>query len=166
MRPRTVSLRLEHRPMGLARRRNACIASYACAHRRQPLASGPGRRWQPMRARLWPVAAVVLVALCACARSTPEQRLRATVSSLQAAIEARDAGDIRTLLADDFVGPEGLDREGTVRMAQAIFLRHRGIGATVAGPLQVRMQPDRKSTRLNSSHGYISYAVFCLKKKK
>src|SRR6266550_5199938 len=26
--------------------------------------------------------------------------------------------------------------------------------------------PDRKSTRLNSSHGYISYAVFCLKKKK
>src|SRR2546422_5731395 len=30
--------------------------------------------------------------------------------------------------------------------------------------LQVRR--DRKSTRLNSSHGYISYAVFCLKKKK
>src|SRR2546422_8545523 len=27
-------------------------------------------------------------------------------------------------------------------------------------------KPDRKSTRLNSSHGYISYAVFCLKKKK
>src|SRR5205809_3582763 len=31
---------------------------------------------------------------------------------------------------------------------------------SLAGPL------DRKSTRLNSSHGYISYAVFCLKKKK
>src|SRR2546422_5898031 len=31
------------------------------------------------------------------------------------------------------------------------------LGATLA---------DRKSTRLNSSHGYISYAVFCLKKKK
>src|SRR2546429_6122932 len=29
-----------------------------------------------------------------------------------------------------------------------------------------RVQIDRKSTRLNSSHGYISYAVFCLKKKK
>src|SRR2546429_7055159 len=27
------------------------------------------------------------------------------------------------------------------------------------------LDPDRKSTRLNSSHGYISYAVFCLKKK-
>src|SRR2546422_4302852 len=31
-----------------------------------------------------------------------------------------------------------------------------------AGPVS----RDRKSTRLNSSHGYISYAVFCLKKKK
>src|SRR2546429_1795345 len=29
-----------------------------------------------------------------------------------------------------------------------------------------RVSQDRKSTRLNSSHGYISYAVFCLKKKK
>src|SRR2546422_4732312 len=32
--------------------------------------------------------------------------------------------------------------------------------------LRDRLQRDRKSTRLNSSHGYISYAVFCLKKKK
>src|SRR2546422_7159724 len=30
----------------------------------------------------------------------------------------------------------------------------------------VLAETDRKSTRLNSSHGYISYAVFCLKKKK
>src|SRR5687768_17796119 len=30
----------------------------------------------------------------------------------------------------------------------------------------VKVSRDRKSTRLNSSHGYISYAVFCLKKKK
>src|SRR2546429_1240127 len=30
----------------------------------------------------------------------------------------------------------------------------------------VRPRVDRKGTRLNSSHGYISYAVFCLKKKK
>src|SRR2546429_3894483 len=32
--------------------------------------------------------------------------------------------------------------------------------------LQAIVRADRKSTRLNSSHGYISYAVFCLKKKK
>src|SRR3989449_966909 len=34
------------------------------------------------------------------------------------------------------------------------------------GPCHRRPRRDRKSTRLNSSHGYISYAVFCLKKKK
>src|SRR2546422_4882292 len=33
-------------------------------------------------------------------------------------------------------------------------------------PVLPRVRLDRKSTRLNSSHGYISYAVFCLKKKK
>src|SRR2546429_9382406 len=33
-------------------------------------------------------------------------------------------------------------------------------------PLVAQRAQDRKSTRLNSSHGYISYAVFCLKKKK
>src|SRR2546422_8049917 len=34
------------------------------------------------------------------------------------------------------------------------------------GSRSVSSERDRKSTRLNSSHGYISYAVFCLKKKK
>src|SRR2546429_9201209 len=46
------------------------------------------------------------------------------------------------------------------------FAQHAGhVGARLlAGGLQ--RGRDRKSTRLNSSHGYISYAVFCLKKKK
>src|SRR2546429_1841881 len=35
-----------------------------------------------------------------------------------------------------------------------------------ADPAAIITSGDRKSTRLNSSHGYISYAVFCLKKKK
>src|SRR2546422_9523881 len=39
------------------------------------------------------------------------------------------------------------------------------LGAKAYRTLLVELK-DRKSTRLNSSHGYISYAVFCLKKKK
>src|SRR2546422_7800227 len=39
-------------------------------------------------------------------------------------------------------------------------------GQPAAAPAGPRGARDRKSTRLNSSHGYISYAVFCLKKKK
>src|SRR2546422_8191433 len=39
--------------------------------------------------------------------------------------------------------------------------------ASPLGNVEIRTPPeDRESTRLNSSHGYISYAVFCLKKKK
>src|SRR2546422_7512516 len=44
-------------------------------------------------------------------------------------------------------------------------VRQRVIGER-NGAWTARDRPDRKSTRLNSSHGYISYAVFCLKKKK
>src|SRR2546422_3881159 len=36
---------------------------------------------------------------------------------------------------------------------------------TLSAPRDMMPSEDRKSTRLNSSHGYISYAVFCLKKK-
>src|SRR6266436_4493938 len=39
-------------------------------------------------------------------------------------------------------------------------------GRTPQTTFAERRGRDRKSTRLNSSHGYISYAVFCLKKKK
>src|SRR2546427_8643933 len=45
-------------------------------------------------------------------------------------------------------------------------LLHMGDQAFLAGFGQVVGQQDRKSTRLNSSHSQISYAVFCLKKKK
>src|SRR2546422_5766276 len=42
------------------------------------------------------------------------------------------------------------------------------LGGILGSPVQAGeiSVADRKSTRLNSSHGYISYAVFCLKKKK
>src|SRR5688572_31697770 len=44
--------------------------------------------------------------------------------------------------------------------------RPGGAGGRRAGAGQPLPHPDRKSTRLNSSHSQISYAVFCLKKKK
>src|SRR5256884_7241411 len=47
---------------------------------------------------------------------------------------------------------------GCARIANGVKYRDR--------EHQRRLSEDRKSTRLNSSHGYISYAVFCLKKKK
>src|SRR2546429_2323603 len=69
------------------------------------------------------------------------------------------------------VAPAGtVTLEGTV--TAAVLLLESATCAPPAGaaPLNVTVpveqSRDRKSTRLNSSHGYISYAVFCLKKKK
>src|SRR3989449_3924214 len=57
---------------------------------------------------------------------------------------------------------DGGGRIEAPRGASAVGTQH------IAAPRPDPRQPerDRKSTRLNSSHGYISYAVFCLKKKK
>src|SRR3712207_7251914 len=44
--------------------------------------------------------------------------------------------------------------------------RQEGLGIIGSGPFVATESRDRKSTRLNSSHANISYAVFCLKKKK
>src|SRR3989304_8910436 len=52
----------------------------------------------------------------------------------------------------------------TTLFRSPVILR-KGTGIAAVSDTQCRWK-DRKSTRLNSSHGYISYAVFCLKKKK
>src|SRR3712207_7570714 len=65
----------------------------------------------------------------------------------------------RSQLAEDSANNEYLTRVGQLQnlMTQ--------IGETTAFVVP-EIQADRKSTRLNSSHANISYAVFCLKKKK
>src|SRR2546422_5066370 len=77
-----------------------------------------------------------------------------------------------TTLFRSLSGETELKAEGEVliHIPDAITLRARpvyihpqqGEGKRVG----FELERDRKSTRLNSSHGYISYAVFCLKKKK
>src|SRR2546427_4843103 len=65
--------------------------------------------------------------------------------------------------------PSGGSRSGSVRAPLRYVGRERPGGALrerEAPPLEDQEPVDRKSTRLNSSHSQISYAVFCLKKKK
>src|SRR3989449_1328061 len=59
----------------------------------------------------------------------------------------------------------GLDPESK---AQPVLVSHQELLVRKEQNLELvsLADADRKSTRLNSSHGYISYAVFCLKKKK
>src|SRR5256884_7493413 len=66
-------------------------------------------------------------------------------------------------LAGKSVALQGCGSVG-YHLAKLLFAEGAVITCTDIDPQRVKR--DRKSTRLNSSHGYISYAVFCLKKKK
>src|SRR5260221_8661977 len=63
-------------------------------------------------------------------------------------------------------GSRGTRRRMACAAAQAPHAGARGLRAAGACAGDQRRGGDRKSTRLNSSHTVISYAVFCLKKKK
>src|SRR5207248_10817924 len=56
-------------------------------------------------------------------------------------------------------------RLAMARPARVLVLRHARAAVSVDA-IESMLELDRKSTRLNSSHRTISYAVFCLKKKK
>src|SRR5687768_18351690 len=93
--------------------------------------------------------------------TVPEQLVLVAVMVLEVEPKAeRQADEPGALGAPVTVKPTG---KVTVRVPVEVPVRPK---------LRVKATPvwpalrDRKSIRLNSSHGYISYAVFCLKKKK
>src|SRR5689334_24513025 len=71
-------------------------------------------------------------------------------------------GGMRIATAAHHVLPAGEFHETSAHVVVAAAHRRHNFGDRNS----VSCQPDRKSTRLNSSHSSISYAVFCLKKKK
>src|SRR5690606_4343789 len=78
-------------------------------------------------------------------------------------LEARCGVSIPTIF--DIEGEAGFRRR-EAQVLQDITLRRDVVLATGGGAVVAPENQDRKSTRLNSSHVKISYAVFCLKKKK
>ncbi|MGI8560521.1 MAG: nuclear transport factor 2 family protein [Luteimonas sp.] len=90
------------------------------------------------------------ILLAACTRTPHEQALREAVSGVQAALEARDASTLQAYLADDFIGPEGLDRRGARRMATLYLMRHDRIGVTL-GSLDVTMQGSHARVRCTAA---------------
>src|SRR3712207_7801298 len=76
--------------------------------------------------------------------------------------------DIWSDLEATYVGPEIEDNWAALARTTALFRRVAVDVGDALGYAYPRAldEKDRKSTRLNSSHANISYAVFCLKKKK
>ena len=87
------------------------------------------------------VAMLAVLLLAGCASEDPERAVRAQLDAMQAAIDVRDPGRIDDLLAEDFIGNDGMDRRAIRQLASAVFLRHRDVGAKV-GPIGVELRGD------------------------
>src|SRR3712207_8745146 len=87
---------------------------------------------------------------------------RSTLFPYTTLFRSRHAGYIANFLGDGILVYFGWPRSDEDQAAQAVRAGLDAVAAVKALPLDT----DRKSTRLNSSHANISYAVFCLKKKK
>src|SRR2546429_1435264 len=82
-------------------------------------------------------------------------------------LSLHDALPIYSVVPDDVAGGNDRLRERRQRRVETLEQRLKTRNEKHHQKNQHRhREEDRKSTRLNSSHGYISYAVFCLKKKK
>ncbi|MBU8977938.1 MULTISPECIES: nuclear transport factor 2 family protein [unclassified Lysobacter] len=108
---------------------------------------GKARGWVRAAMALWWVPGLVLL-LAACGRTPPEERLRGTLAELHTAIEKKDAAALDDVLAEDFVGPGALDRDGARRMAQLMFLRYGAVGANI-GPVSIELQPGHATASFN-----------------
>src|SRR2546426_7506592 len=71
-----------------------------------------------------------------------------------------------TLFRSRTVGFSDADYEAALRMRLDTTLLPKPFQLSALTSRELHLESDRKSTRLNSSHLVISYAVFCLKKKK
>ncbi|MGY1409262.1 MULTISPECIES: hypothetical protein [unclassified Luteimonas] len=151
----TVEYGLEHRVQGLARRRGDGRKRCTDADGRtvarmenilEPHRCGPRSRRaaRTMCTSMW--IALMLALSVSCSRSDPEAALRGSVDALSAAIEARDPAAMQQHLAADFIGNDGLDRDGARRLAMGYVLRHRDLGVTV-GPMEVEMAAAHATVR-------------------
>src|SRR3712207_7168152 len=73
---------------------------------------------------------------------------------------------VRTPVGGDRAHRERIQKVGALRSRSRSLVVDRDEGSVAGGADPDPLRRDRKSTRLNSSHANISYAVFCLKKKK
>src|SRR3712207_8949347 len=94
-------------------------------------------------------------------RRPPRSTLFPYTTLFRSGWSADEAGALRV---ERPAGDEVLHRDGVVAGAQAV-LEVELVRGRHGVPVELDAQADRKSTRLNSSHANISYAVFCLKKK-
>jgi hypothetical protein len=130
---RNLALRIPESPFGRARQRKSndhLIGAYAWK------ADKPRRNW------LLAILAGLSLLLFGCHSTPPEQALRNTIAAMQAAGEQHKTSEVMDSVADDFAGPDGMDRKQMQRFLIGISLQNRKLGTTI-GPLDIKIIGDR-----------------------
>jgi len=96
------------------------------------------------------MAALLVLLSAGCSRTPPEEALRSTIAAMEAAAEARDADALAEHVAEDFVGPGGMDRDRFRRTAALLWLRSREIGVAL-GPLDVEVTGEHARVRFTAA---------------
>ena len=96
------------------------------------------------------LAGCALALVAACSRPAPEEALRAALADVQEGIEQRDAGALRRHLAEDFIGPGGMDRDQARRTAALYMMQHQSVGLAM-GPLDIEIQEPHATVRFRAA---------------
>lgn len=96
------------------------------------------------------VIAVAVLLLSACGGEPPEQRLRQVIAGMQEAAEGRSGDRVMAAVAEDFIGPHGMDRDGLRRHVALSMLGNQQVGVTL-GPLEVSIQGERARVRFTAA---------------
>lgn len=131
-------------------RRRACAADWSI-HSIGAYPPGPGKARGVWKRGVFTLLLAGLLGLVAgCSREPPEQALRDTIAGMQAAAEARDSSALVDTFSEDFIGPEGMDRDQFRRYLAVIWLRNREVGVNL-GPLEVELIGERATVRFTAA---------------
>ena len=92
--------------------------------------------------------ALIVLAVAACARQAPEQRLRADIAAMQQAVEKGEPKAFVARVAPDFIGNDGLDRDGLERLLRGQLLLNARVGVQT-GPLEIEMGQGTATVRFS-----------------
>jgi ketosteroid isomerase-like protein len=97
------------------------------------------------------VSVAVLLMLAACRHTPDEQRIRAAIAAMQAAVEAHDPRAFMRYVSADFTGNDGqADRDGLHNLLRTQVLRNESVGVTL-GPIDVELLGDRATVHVTAT---------------
>lgn len=96
------------------------------------------------------VALLAVLGIAGCRKTPPEEAIRTAIGQMQAAAEARQVGDILDSVAEDFVGPQGMDRKAFRQYLSLVSLRNEKIAVDL-GPMDVALFGDRATASFTAA---------------